>query len=131
MLRTAARFAVLLSIVLPAAAQTVTGTIQGVVADPSGAVVPGAAVVASNPATGFTRSAKTDGEGNYVITFLPLGTYNVAASGAGFERTVHEHIAVQADQRTRVDFALVVGAASQVVDVAGGAPLVQTSDATV
>lgn len=131
MLRSVQKLAILLMLVLPAAAQTVTGTILGVVTDPSGAVMPGATVVATNPATGFARSGNTDGEGNYLITFLPPGNYDVAAHGAGFERTMRAGIVVQADERTRVDFALVVGAATQVVDVAGGAPLVQTSDATV
>jgi Carboxypeptidase regulatory-like domain len=52
---------------LPAAAQTVTGTILGVVSDPTGAVVPRATVSAANQATGFTRSAESDAEGNYAM----------------------------------------------------------------
>ena len=117
--------------VLPVCAQTVTGTILGVVTDPSGAVVPGVSLVATNRATGFSRSAKSDGEGNYLITFLPPGTYNLAANGAGFERSMRGNIVVQADERTRADFTLVVGSATQTVEVSGGAPLVETSDATV
>jgi hypothetical protein len=116
---------------LVAHSQTVTGTILGVVTDPSGAVVPGAIVAAANRATGFSRSAKSDREGNYLITFLPLGAYNVQANSSGFERTVRENITVQADERTRVDLALKVGAATQTVQVSEGTPLVQTSDATV
>ncbi len=124
-------FLLLAAACLTAEAQTVTGTILGIVTDPSGAVVPGASVTATNRATGFSRSAKTDRDGNYLITFLPLGAYNVQASSGGFERTVRENIAVQADERARVDFALKVGAATQTVEVSEGTPLVQTSDATV
>src|SRR3989442_1512697 len=116
---------------LPAAAQTVTGTILGVVTDPSGAVIPGASIVATNPATGFSRSANSDGEGNYRITFLSLGTYRVEARSTGFERTVREGIAVQADERVHLDFALSVGEATQTIEIKAGASLVQASDATV
>jgi hypothetical protein len=119
------------ALVVPAVAQTVTGTILGLVADPSGAVVPGAAVTATNQSTGFTRTVNTDPEGNYRITFLPLGTYRVEARSAGFERMLRDAIDVQADQRVRVDFALAVGEASQTVEVKAGTPLVETSDATV
>src|SRR6202030_1364926 len=90
------------NLVLPAVAQTVTGTILGLVTDPSGAVVPGATVTATNQSTGFTRTVNTDPEGNYRITFLPLGTYRVEAKSAGFERTLRNAIDVQADQRVQV-----------------------------
>lgn len=116
---------------LPATAQTVTGTILGAVSDPSGAVVPGATVTATNPATGFTRSTTSDPEGNYRLTFLPLGAYRVEARSAGFERTRREGVAVSADERVRVDFALAVGEANQTVEVNAGTPIVQASDATV
>ena len=49
----------------PAAGQTVTGTILGVVTDPSGAIVPGATVTAASQSTGFTRADTSDAEGNY------------------------------------------------------------------
>jgi hypothetical protein len=115
----------------PAAGQTVTGTILGAVTDPSGAIVPGATVTATSQSTGFTRSDTSDAEGNYRLTFLPLGVYRVEVKSAGFERMLREGIEVQADQRMRVDFALAVGEATQTVEVNAGAPLVQTNDATV
>src|SRR5690242_12045760 len=116
---------------LPAAAQTVTGTILGLVTDPSGAVVPGAAVTATNQSTGFLRTVNTDPEGNYRITFLPLGTYRVEAKSSGFERMLRNGVNVQADQRVQVDFTLAVGEAAQTVEVKAATPLVHASDATV
>src|SRR6476659_3190731 len=114
-----------------AGAQTVTGTIHGLVIDPSGAVVPRATVTAASQATGFTRSAETDGEGSYLLTFLPLGAYRVDVRSPGFERTIRDGIEVRADERVRLDFTLSVGEATQTVEVKAGSPLVQTSDATV
>src|SRR5215472_115936 len=115
----------------PAAGQTVTGTILGVVTDPSGAIVPGATVTAASQSTGFTRADTSDAEGNYRLTFLPLGVYRLEVKSAGFERMVREGVEVQADQRVRADLALAVGEATQTVEVTAGVPLVQTSDATV
>ncbi len=65
-------------------AQTVTGTLQGTVTDTTGAVVPGAEVVVRNMETGQERNLKTNNDGVYTATFLPLGLYNVTASGQGF-----------------------------------------------
>ncbi|HEV2172874.1 MAG TPA: carboxypeptidase-like regulatory domain-containing protein, partial [Nitrospira sp.] len=60
-----------------AAGQTVTASITGTVTDPSGAVVPGAKVVAENVATGVKTSAQTNSDGVYTLRFLPIGTYTV------------------------------------------------------
>ena len=125
------RWLPLFLVALPAAPQTVTGTILGVVTDPSGAVVPRAPVIATNQATGFIRSGASDEVGNYRLSFLPLGAYRVEAKMAGFERTLREGINVQADERVRLDFTLTVGESNQTVEVKGGSPLVQASDATV
>jgi hypothetical protein len=114
-----------------AAAQTVTGTILGSVLDPSGAAIPGAAVMASNPTNGFTRRVTADSAGNYLLTFLPPGTYEVVGSADGFKQTRHPGIVVAADERVRVDFALQLGEATQTVEVTAGAPLVESSDAVV
>src|SRR5438270_9552043 len=108
-------------VALSCSAQSVTGTILGVVADPSGAVIPRASVTATNQATGFTRTASSDDEGNYRLTFLPLGSYRVEAKSAGFGRTLRDGIEVQADERDRVDFSPAVGEAAQTVEVKAGA----------
>ncbi|HET6892046.1 MAG TPA: carboxypeptidase-like regulatory domain-containing protein, partial [Pyrinomonadaceae bacterium] len=67
-----------------AVAQTVTGTLQGTVTDSKGAVIPGVDVVVRNEETGQERNLRTNSEGIYTATFLPLGTYSIKASGQGF-----------------------------------------------
>ena len=65
-----------------------TGTIQGSVTDPAGALVVGAEIAVVNTATGETRNAITNAEGAYVVTALPPGTYDVHIKQAGFSEFV-------------------------------------------
>ena len=65
-------------------AQVSTTAIFGTVSDPSGAVMPGVEVTATNLATNFSRSATTDPQGQYLIQFLPVGEYRVEAKAQGF-----------------------------------------------
>src|SRR5438067_1018075 len=62
-----------------------TGTVQGVVSDPSGAVVPGATVTATSEATGTKTVRQTTGTGYYVISPLPAGQYSVTVTASGFQ----------------------------------------------
>ena len=87
-------------------AQTVTGTMQGTVSDSKGAVVPGADVVIRNLETGQERTLKTDGNGQYVAPFLPLGRYTVTASGTGFNKVAQENIEVTLNQTLVINFTL-------------------------
>ena len=66
-------------------AQTFRGTILGTVTDPNGAVVPDATVTAKNVGTGIERSTTSDELGNYSLTELQIGTYQVIVRKAGFE----------------------------------------------
>src|ERR1035441_4901060 len=78
----------LLSLLLAAtfvSAQTFRGSILGTVSDTSGAVLPGAAVKVKNTGTGLERTSQTTAEGNYTISELPIGTYSVTVSQAGFQ----------------------------------------------
>ena len=65
-------------------AQTVTGTITGLVTDQVGAVIPGASVVAHNMDTGVDSASTTDSAGLYRISYLPIGRYQVTVSAQGF-----------------------------------------------
>src|SRR4051794_7135079 len=71
-----------------ALAQTVVGRISGTVKDPSGAVVAGASVAVTNAATNLERTVKTDEDGFYTVTNLPVGTYTVSVEQAGFKKAV-------------------------------------------
>lgn len=115
-----ARFFVLMALVvaltLPAAAQTVRGSIGGVVTDPSGAVVPGAQVKLTHEETGRTREAATDEEGEFQFTALPPGRYRVEIERGGFRQSVHE-LALAVNQDARIEGALAVAGTTDVVPV--------------
>src|SRR5882724_6418695 len=88
------RVAVLtLACITPAFAQS-TGTIQGVVRDPSGAVIPNAAIAVTNASTRQTTKGESNAAGTYTFAFLPPGQYSLTADHAGFTRFQRENIQV-------------------------------------
>ena len=91
-------------------AQTVTGSLVGVITDSSGAIVLGAEVKASEVRTNFTRSIASDSSGNYIITLLPIGMYCVHVSAKGFKDLIRAGINVNADDRVEADAVLQLGA---------------------
>ncbi len=107
-------------------AQITTGTILGVVTDQSGGVVPGASVTATNLETGFKRNILTDDVGNYVLSNMPIGSYELKIEMAGFKVAIQSPLKLIVDQKLRADVALVVGAEGEVVEVAGTSTLLQT-----
>jgi hypothetical protein len=109
-----------------AIAQTDRGTITGTVTDPAGAVAPGAAIKAKNPATGAEYTTATTNTGNYTLAQLPAGTYDVSVSMTGFKTYVRQGITVLAAQTLRIDVPLEVGAISETVTVTEDAPLLKT-----
>jgi hypothetical protein len=124
--------AITVVLVSPAMAQMGgTGTIQGVVSDPSGAVVPGATVVATNEATGVKTTRQTTEAGYYVIAPLAAGRYSVAVSASGFQTTIQEHVVVDALATVGLNLALQVGSSTESVTVTDTPPVVNTSDARV
>ena len=64
-------------------AQAISGDLVGVVTDSSGAIVPNASVVATNQATGFKGTTKSNGAGEYRINNLPVGAYSITATAPG------------------------------------------------
>jgi hypothetical protein len=107
------------------------GQITGVVTDPSGALIPSAAVTVTNTATNVARSTETNTAGLYSFPDLTPGTYNVKVVAAGFGTVVKTGIELQVQQVGRVDFALAVGQAQQTIEVAANAALLATENATV
>ena len=106
--------------------QGTTGTITGVVTDPTGAVVPNANVKIANEATGVTYNLKTTSAGIYTITSVLPGSYSLEVTVPGFRGYENTNLALTLNQTMRVDVKLEVGAASQTVTVEGGAPVVNT-----
>jgi hypothetical protein len=111
--------------------QGANGTITGTVTDPTGSVVPGVNVQAKNTATGAVYSGASTGAGNYAILNLPVGTYTVTATAAGFKTYTHENLAIAAAQVLREDIKLEVGAASETVTVQAEASLLKTESGEV
>src|SRR5438874_3670834 len=97
--------------------QTVSGRISGTVKDSNGAAIPNANVTITNLATNLVRTATTDDDGFYTATNLPVGTYTVAAVGAGFKKAEEAGIALTADGRLTIDLALEPGQVTETVQV--------------
>src|SRR3989442_9365470 len=114
----------------PGTAQTVTGTLQGTVTDANGAVVPGAEIVLHNLDTGQERTLKTNGDGFYLASFVPLGRYSVSASQKGFAK-VQESIEVTLNQTRIVNFTLKPTGVTEAVIVTSEAAPINTTNAEV
>ncbi len=119
----------LLAAVHPAAAQVVgTGTIQGRVVDPRGAAISGAAVTATDPATGRRYARQTSPDGVYVISALPPGQYNVDFYAEGFSPVHQENIVVNAIDVVGLDMALKVGSETTRIIVTAAPPDLDTEN---
>ncbi|HEX8355211.1 MAG TPA: carboxypeptidase-like regulatory domain-containing protein, partial [Pyrinomonadaceae bacterium] len=104
--RSVALAACLLCLCAAVSAQTVTGTLQGTVKDPDGAVLPGATVSIRNVETGQERTLNTNEDGSYFAPFLPIGRYHVTAAGRGFGSVRREAVEVLLNQNVLADFTL-------------------------
>jgi len=111
--------------------QSTTGNIEGRVADPNGAVVPGVTVTAINQDTGFSKTATSDQDGNFILPLLPSGKYKVTVGAAsGFAGATYENVVVTVGAKTALNIDLKAGGAVGVVDVSGegqGVELTRTS----
>jgi hypothetical protein len=114
-----------------AIAQSPNGTINGIVLDPSGAAIAGAEVVVVNDATGVQYRTKTNGEGIYVVPNLPPGPYRIQVSNSGFKTIIKPDIVIHVQDALAINFTLPIGAASEIVTVQGGAPLINAQNAAV
>jgi len=106
-----------------------SGTIKGTVFDPSGAVVPSAAVTAINVATGVETRRESTAAGLYVIAPLPAGTYKITVTASGFRTTVQEHVVVDALSTVEMNLKLEVGAPVESITVIAAPPELNTADA--
>jgi len=98
-------------------AQTQRGAIEGLVTDPSGAVVPGAKLEVTNPLTGVKTEATTNDRGLYSLPFLTYGRYNMTVMAAGFEQFLASGIEVASSTTTTYNVSLAMGKAAQQIQV--------------
>ena len=110
-------------------AQSDRGTITGAVLDQAGAVIPNANVVATNAETGAQYQTQSTSTGNYTLSQLPAGTYDVSVDVAGFNKFVQQGIRVFVARTERVDIAMKVGGTTESVTVSADASLLKTENA--
>src|SRR5581483_5991217 len=121
----------LFACVFTARAQISTATLVGTVIDPSGGVVAGAKVVATNLGTRVTRTVTTGTSGDYTIPNLPVAHYSVTITAAGFKTYTVPDVELQVAQRATVNASLQLGGVEQQVTVGASAPIIETSEASV
>jgi hypothetical protein len=107
-------------------AQSDRGTITGTVTDSSGAVIASVPLQAKNTVTGVAYDGATSTTGNYTISELPAGSYEISLSAPGFKKYTRSGLTVEVAQVLRVDIALEVGAATESVTVSAAASLLNT-----
>lgn len=113
-----------------AAAQS-TGSLQGVVTDSSGAVMPNATVTIHNTGTSVDRTVKTDSQGNYEAPSLPPGTYNVIVVAQGFATSQTKGIVLNVGTTVTTNVKLKVSSTQQTVSVNAAAPVVDETGISV
>src|SRR5437016_6082336 len=111
---------------LTAIGQQTTGSLNGTVNDPSGAVVAGATVTAVNTATGAERSAVSSSTGTFDFQALQPGTYTISVDAKGFKKAVSRDIVVSVASATQVTIPLEVGQASETVTVTASQEVINT-----
>lgn len=115
---------------MTARAQT-AATIVGDVHDATGAVAPNVTVKVTSQATGVVRTVTTNNEGQYRITPLNPGTYNVEIEAVGFKSQVRPDVVLPVAAVLEVDFTLEVGQVSERIEVTAAAPILRTEEASV
>ncbi len=117
-----------LLLVLTAAAQVQNGQFTGTVTDQTGAAIPNAKVTVTNRGTNLTNTVTTNQSGAYMARELPIGSYKISVEAPGFRTKVNSNVPVNAGVVSHVDFKMEVGQATQVVEVTGEAPTIQSDD---
>jgi Carboxypeptidase regulatory-like domain/TonB dependent receptor len=132
------RFIVCLSLVLlsciaslHAIAQGITATIVGTVADQQGALIPGARVKVTNVGTGFSESTASDGQAEFHLGNLPVGTYDIEVSAPDFQNSIQHNIVLTVDQTRNIAVVLAIGTQVQTITVTNAPALVNTNTSEV
>src|SRR5204863_3136860 len=120
--RAVASLLILFTSVVVVSAQIDRGTIQGVVKDQTGAVIPGAKIQIIRIDTNSTLDLATNEEGLYTAPNLPVGDYRIVVEQAGFAITKREPIEVRTGVQIRVDMTLQTGGLTETVSVTDDAP---------
>jgi len=110
-----------------ASAQSTGGRIRGTVTDPSGGAVVAARVVIVNDANGSARDTESGANGEYIFLEVPVGAYRIQIDQQGFKKYLRKDVTVELNGVVTVDVILAVGGATEIVEVTGAPPLVDTT----
>jgi Carboxypeptidase regulatory-like domain len=111
-------------------AHTPTATLVGNIADSSRATVGGATIQVREVSTNETRTVQSQATGEYTVTNLAPGTYEVTIDKPGFRRLRESNLQLQVGQTARLDAQLQLGAVAETIEVKADVPLVNTETAT-
>jgi hypothetical protein len=111
--------------------QEVTAAIVGTIVDPSGAPIKSAKVTATDTERGTVYVGETNDSGAYNINRIPVGSYELKVTAAGFQTSVHPAFTLVLNQTARVDVQMRVGQVTETVEVTGSAPILKTESTTV
>jgi hypothetical protein len=114
-----------------AQAQGPVGTLNGTILDQSGAVVPGATVIAVNNATAVESRTTSTSAGAYTLPYLPAGTYTIRVSAPGFRTSTAKNVILRVAQDLSVNIKLEVGQVAQTVTVSDTPPLLDTGSSEI
>src|SRR5579863_1864686 len=123
-------FLLVLVVILPANAQTFRGAINGTVTDPSGAVIPGAHVKATNKATAIDYTTDSTSDGQFVFQDLPVGNFKVSVAAAGFPTLEVDNILVAQGAIYTLPVRLKISQATTTIEVSAAALALDTTTAT-
>jgi hypothetical protein len=104
--------------------------LRGTVTDPKGAVLQSATVTLNNPATGYSRTTKSGNDGGYQFLEVPPAPYTLTVAAPGFATLKQDKVTLQVSQPATLDITMQVKGATEIVEVSGEAPMVNTTDAT-
>jgi len=116
---------------LPFRASAQNATIVGTVTDPSGSVIANVKITVTHVETNLANTFATNDSGQYVAVDLPVGHYNIKAEASGFKVAEQKGLVLQVGDRTRVDFLMALGAASETVTVEANVVRVQSDSGEV
>jgi hypothetical protein len=120
---------IILLFCVQASAQTSSGTLQGVITDPTNAVVPGASVEIHNPVSGYDRTVPTDGAGRFTISNIPFNPYHLTVSVKGFAPYTQD-VDIRSVVPTSLNIGLKLSGSTETVTVEGGGADLIEADST-
>ena len=118
---------VLLVVAAGCLAQITTTGIHGIVRDPSGAVVPKAAIKLRDLGTGIDQSSVSSNEGNFAFASLQAAAYRLTVTAPGFETAVYDNVQVDTGRTTDLSVQMVVGSATETVQVSASGEQLETT----